>query len=1639
MDQPPGLVETNAPAPDTEVTLNPHAAEFRSRRNNDYDALHQLVQQGQDQQRQLLDAIQLPAAQLQTLDGDPLKYYLFMRLFEANVERSTVDSGSRLTRLIQYCTGKAKNVISGCLAMDPKQGYAQAKALLKSRFGNDYTISEAWIDKVMLGPCLKATDREGLQNMSDDLANCQYTLNAMNCMAEVNNQKTLVKIITRLPSYLQHRWRRDVAVMRRQKAVNPKFEDIVKFVTEAAQEANDPTYGNVTVEPPVKLKADGNKLNRGHTQNRVVMSAVTQSENLSQNANQCLLCSQQHSLFGCQAFKDASVDEQLAVVKQNHLCFNCLKGGHRANACNLNRVCTVPGYGRKHTKFLHRVSSSPATNLLPNASEDQSGQASRSGYVEMSEATGCSVTGAGKRCIALPIVPVLVRNRGTYSEVCTYALLDSGSTNSFCSYELVRQLGSKGEEVSLSLTTLEKADSRVKTTAVSIEVSDLHGGDRLTLPMVYVRETLPVSVQNKADRDDVKQWSHLRGINIPRVSASEVTLLIGQDTPEALMPLEIRKGEIGTNAPYATRTMLGWTLNGPIRHQQQKHAVSSFIQSNENLEGQLEKFWKLDSVPQHVQVEMSVNDRKALSLWEKSITHADDGHYEVSIPFREYPPPLEDNIDVAKQRLARLKTRLVNDEALHAMYTDSMQDLLSRGYAEEVPAEEASPSVVWYLPHHAVLNPNKPGKLRVVFDCSAKHCGKSLNDVVLQGPDLTSKLIGVLLSFRQEQIALMADVEAMFHQVRTSECDRDVLRFLWWRDGKLDEQPTVYRMKVHLFGGVWSPSCCSFVLRRTAEDFRDKYGDEVAETVLSNFYVDDCLKSVDTVERAVHIAHQLIELLNNGGFRLTKWISSSREVMSGIPEEDQLQKVRSLDLQCEALPVERALGVNWDVENDEFSFALKAVNKPLTRRGILSVVSSVYDPLGFLNPFVLLAKRIMQDLCRRKVSWDVSLTASDELLWRQWLADLRILNQLKHSRCFKPPDFGEVVTAELHHFSDASSYGYGAVSYIRQVNREGRVHCAFVISNSRVAPMRETTIPRLELCAAVLSVKLDCMLRHELDIQLSDSMFWTDSTVVLRYIRNEDKRFHTFVANRVATIHESSLPKQWQYVNTDLNPADDVSRGLRAEEMMNSTRWSGGPQFLWQDEKFWPQNPLLADDVTDCDPEVKRSPVVHMTQVNNDGVFDLLFRRRSSWYDLKRDIAHLLRIRQYLCSKTRGRLLPDMAKSLTVAELKNSEREIIKLVQKQVFPQEMKALGDCANESKTITVSKSSNLYRLEPTTAGDGVLRVGGRLQSHPIILPNNHDVTNLIIAHFHNVSGHCGKEYVLAQIRHEYWIIRARTAVRRVLSRCPRCKLRNVKPAVQQMASLPSTRTTPGEPPFSYVGVDLFGPFFVKRGRVQVKRYGCLFTCLKIRAVHIEVVHSLDADSFINALQRFIARRGQVKMLISDNGTNFVGASKELQVAIEKWNTNRIDNFLRQNSIQWKFNPPSASHMGGVWERQIRSVRRILNVLMKEQVVDDESLSTLFCTVESIINNRPLTTVSDDHRDPEPLTPNHLLLMRRSPELPPGEFVKQDCYSRRRWRQVQYLADVFWRRWVRESTYPLYNSDRSGTSQSETLRQVM
>ncbi|KAK3712744.1 hypothetical protein QZH41_003350 [Actinostola sp. cb2023] len=542
------------------------------------------------------------------------------------------------------------------------------------------------------------------------------------------------------------------------------------------------------------------------------------------------------------------------------------------------------------------------------------------------------------------------------------------------------------------------------------------------------------------------------------------------------------------------------------------------------------------------------------------------------------------------------------------------------------------------------------------------------------------------------------------------------------------------------------------------------------------------------------------------------------------------------------------------------------------------------------------------------------------------------------------------------------------------------------------------------------------MIRHEIDLRIDESIFWTDSTCVLRYVENRDKRFQTFVGNRVSAICEQSSPSQWRYVDTKSNPADDASRGLSADEMLQTQRWINGPEFLWQNEENWPKRPAVMD-ATDDDLEIKKEAATFVTKIM---AWVLRYKERLLQTCNRRKKG------ETLFTEAEGRI-----NSISVEETKLAEMEILKYVQHQYFHEELTTLREPKNANAKPSnqariknaVKKASSIVKLDPILV-DGLIRVGGRLQQapidaetmHPVILPKHHHIVELIVRHHHVTTGHSGLEYVLSTIREKFWIVKARPTLRRILNDCFSCRRRQAPLGQQKMASLPKDRVTPSKPPFTYVGVDCFGPISVRRGRSVVKRYGVLFTCLTIRAVHIEIAHSLDTDSFIHSVRRFIARRGQPLEMRSDNGGNFVKGEKDLREAINIWNQQKIHSYLLQQNVKWTFNPPAGSHHGGVWERCIRTVRKIMNAILKEQTVDDEGLLTLMCEVESIINGRPITKVSDDPKDLEALTPNHLLLLKSRITLPPGIFRKEDQYSRRRWRQVQYLADVFWRRWLKE-----------------------
>ncbi|KAK4300422.1 hypothetical protein Pmani_027386 [Petrolisthes manimaculis] len=300
--------------------------------------------------------------------------------------------------------------------------------------------------------------------------------------------------------------------------------------------------------------------------------------------------------------------------------------------------------------------------------------------------------------------------------------------------------------------------------------------------------------------------------------------------------------------------------------------------------------------------------------------------------------------------------------------------MLSKGYAERVENSqiEGTPGKIWYIPHHNVFNPKKPDKCRIVFDCAAEYEGTSLNKRVLQGPDLTNKLVGVLLRFRENKVAVCGDIQEMFHQVRVSPQHRDALRFLWWPQGDLTTRPAVYRMNVHLFGGVWSPSCANFALQLTANDHEKDFSPEVIRTVLKNFYVDDCLKSVSCDDDAIALVEEVTRILLKGGFQIKKWLSNSKRVVESIPSADRGKKVMSLELE-EGLPSESVLGLVWHMDKDSLGIQVRPKEKDYTRRGLLSVMSSVYDPLGFVGPYILQAKKIFQDECRLRKGWDENL------------------------------------------------------------------------------------------------------------------------------------------------------------------------------------------------------------------------------------------------------------------------------------------------------------------------------------------------------------------------------------------------------------------------------------------------------------------------------------------------------------------------------------------------------------------------------------------------------------------------------------------------------------------------------------------
>lgn len=444
------------------------------------------------------------------------------------------------------------------------------------------------------------------------------------------------------------------------------------------------------------------------------------------------------------------------------------------------------------------------------------------------------------------------------------------------------------------------------------------------------------------------------------------------------------------------------------------------------------------------------------------------------------------------------------------------------------------------MSHHAVYHKQKLS-IRIVFICSLKFNGISLNDNLLQGPDLTSNLFVVLLRFRQAPVAFVADVRKMFYQVRVPKHHANLMRFFWFdSNNKIVE----FRVLVHVFGATSSPSVANYALQQTVKDVQCDVG--VANSVKNNFYVDDLLKSVDTEQQDVTLMEGIEEVLDDGGLKLASYNCNRCSVLdeiSGTKNCSNEQSTVSLTLPSSsnlACKNTLTLGVVCNIHKDCFGFNVKFLDElfpDTTKRMMLKTLSSLYDPLGLISPVAVQAKLLFQEACCLRIHWDDELTVDILTRWSKWKESILELKHYEIKRCFKFRI--DVHSYELNLFCNGSEKAYGAVAYVT-CSYSNNSSSSLVASKSRLTPMNNTTLKtvlRIELAAAKLAIELYLEISSELEYNFSKTTFWSDSTNVLGYIKSYNGRFHRYVANKISFILNFSNPEQWKYVNTKENPA----------------------------------------------------------------------------------------------------------------------------------------------------------------------------------------------------------------------------------------------------------------------------------------------------------------------------------------------------------------------------------------------------------------------------------------------------------------------------------------------------------------------
>ena len=1606
----------------------------------------------------------LPKLVLPKFKGDITLWKTFWDSFcsavHNNKNLTSIDKFNHLNSLLE---GQAKRCIQGLSLSE--QNYEAATELLRQRFGNPQLVISTHMDELLKIPACVGDKVSQLRFVYDKISVNVRGLEALGVRASQYGSLLIPVVMSKLPQ--------DIRLQIARKTSKEVWEiseilDVIRNEVEA-REMSD----GVKVVQSDKSKFPSKPPS---------LSTFLVNNGPNKPNIKCVYCSGDHYSASCAKVADKS--SRLEILRKDRRCFVCLMVGHTVAQCDRKRCCrrcqgkhhqsicehsfqtTNQVLGNPVVRENNPFNQNPRSNSFnpPDTSTSQQVQPSTTQTPPQQITTTCAKTSGG---VILQTATATAVSEDGSKTTCVKILFDNGSQRSYISENLKSKLGlkSKGTEA-LNLNTFgEKKFRKQRCELLELKLRASDGNDVVIKALKFPVICSPISATI-----NLEHHPHLIGIPLADKSKIDdpIDILIGSDFYWDIVGSEMIRAESG---PVAISSKFGWLLSGPTSDVKDTSTVATnlvisggstvlFDIQEDPVVKTLKQFWETESVG----IKSCERYDDSTDTFNENVRFNGE-RYETVLPWKNDMPQISSDFDLCSKRLKSLQRKLLNQPELLREYDEIIRDQERAGIIEQIPDADSHASKdcnIHYLPHHAVVrSDHDTTKLRIVYDGSAKTPDReySMNDCLETGPNFTPQLIEILLRFRWYNVGLTGDIEKAFLMIGITESDRDRLRFLWLKDpSNLNSETVQFRFTRLVFGLRPSPAILGSTIRHHLDTQKDA-SPALIEVLRKSFYVDDFISGANDDDEALELAVNAKTIMQKGSFNLRKWNTNSSTLQENLPQpskeaasassstnrnftEDDQSYSESVTGNCVKANENsvKVLGSIWNKSSDKLQFdltdlAVQVKSLPATKRSLLKVIGKIFDPLGFLSPFVIRWKVLFQVLCTEQVDWDCELNEEQLQLWDTLTFELEHLNHVCVPRCYFLNN-GLSRTIQLHCFSDASRNAYAAAVYIRSCYGDGFIDVNLVVAKTRVAPLHQQTIPRLELLGANILARLSASVKNALNLPDGIMIFyWIDSMTVLYWIKN-NKPWKQYVMSRVKEIRELTSQESWRHCPGKQNPADLPSRGSNASELVNEIQWWKGPCFLYKSEAEWPKTEatVMSEEAT---AEEVKNPVTQthvMTTVqseNEEPTANIQAIMDCNRYSSKTKLLRVTAlVRRFVKLSTKRGTQVD------AEEMRDAEILWLKSVQSTVFKHELKLLNKGREKNQLI---KQLNMFTDE-----NGIIRCQGRIDhsglpveaQRPILLPAKHRFTELVIEEAHHTVHHNGIRETLNRIREKYWVLRGRESVKGLLKKCVVCKKLEGKPFSTPPAPvLPESRVS-DEPPFAYTGLDFAGPLLTSDNGKAEKSYISLFTCASTRAVHLELLKNMSAKLFLLAFRRFVSRRGLPRKLISDNAKTFKAAAKEIRTITRGPN---VERYLTNQGVTWDFISEKAPWHGGMWERMVRSVKRCLKKSLGRTSLTFEELETILIEIEATLNSRPLTYIYDEQEGVSyPLTPSCLINGRRIPTTPNDVQFEISCTNKSLTKRARYQNRVlksFTDQWKKEYLLSLRESSRSESNQRESL----